>query len=118
MPYFAEWLADRGFEVIEAPYAFSGQGDALAYGDRLLTAYGQRTDERMLRVLARELDYEVVPLRTAGCRWYDLDLAVGVIAPACWRTARTPSTHPACGPCAASGPTWSRCPPRRPRGSR
>ncbi|KND42884.1 dimethylarginine dimethylaminohydrolase family protein [Streptomyces stelliscabiei] len=81
VPYFAEWLADRGFEVIEAPYAFSGQGDALAYGDQLLTAYGQRTDERMLRVLARELDYEVVPLRTAGCRWYDLDLAVGVIAP-------------------------------------
>ncbi|MFI6726000.1 arginine deiminase-related protein [Streptomyces sp. R-74717] len=81
IPYFQEWLADRGFEVIEAPYAFSGQGDALACGDLLLTGYGQRTDERMLGVLARELNYEVVPLRTVSPRWYDLDLAVGVIAP-------------------------------------
>ncbi|WP_226962565.1 hypothetical protein [Streptomyces sp. C8S0] len=75
-------MADRpGFEVIEAPHAFSGQGDALACGDLLLTGYGQRTDERMLGVLARELDYEVVPLRTVSPRWYDLDLAVGVVAP-------------------------------------
>ncbi|GAA2556760.1 MULTISPECIES: dimethylarginine dimethylaminohydrolase family protein [Streptomyces] len=81
IPYFRQWLADRGFEVVEAPYAFSGQGDALACGDLLLTAYGQRTDERMLEVLARELDYEVVPLRTVSSRWYDLDLTVGVIAP-------------------------------------
>ncbi|GGN93979.1 amidinotransferase [Streptomyces albiflavescens] len=79
IPYFQEWLANRGFEVVEAPYAFSGQGDALACGDLLLTGHGQRTDERMLPVLARELDYEVVPLRTLNSRWYDLDLAVGVI---------------------------------------
>jgi N-dimethylarginine dimethylaminohydrolase len=81
IPYFRQWLAGRGLEVIEAPYAFSGQGDALACGDVLLTGYGQRTDERMLAVLARELDYEVVPLRTVSSRWYDLDLAVGVICP-------------------------------------
>lgn len=81
VPYFKAWLADRRFEVIQAPHAFSGQGDALACGDLLLAAYGQRTDERMLKVLARELDYEVVPLRTVSPRWYDLDLAVGVIAP-------------------------------------
>jgi N-dimethylarginine dimethylaminohydrolase len=79
IPYFQEWLAGRGYEVIEAPYPFSGQGDALAFGHRLLTGHGQRTDQRMLDVLARELDYEVVPLQTVSERWYDLDLAVGVV---------------------------------------
>lgn len=79
IPYFREWLGARGYRVVEAPYAFSGQGDALAFGDLLLTGYGQRTDPRMHAVLARELDYEVVPLRTVSPRWYDLDLAVAVI---------------------------------------
>ncbi|WP_285729504.1 arginine deiminase-related protein [Nocardiopsis sp. ATB16-24] len=79
IPYFQEWLGQRGYRVVEAPYAFSGQGDALAFGDLLLTGYGQRTDRRMHAVLERELDYEVVPLRTVSSRWYDLDLAVAVI---------------------------------------
>lgn len=79
IPHFREWLTGRGIEAVEAPYAFSGQGDALAFGPLLLVGHGQRTDERMLPVLARELRREVVPLRTAGARWYDLDLAVGVI---------------------------------------
>ncbi|MCK8675986.1 MULTISPECIES: arginine deiminase-related protein [Streptomyces] len=81
IPYFRAWLEDHRYEIVEAPYAFSGQGDALACGDLLLAAYGQRTDGRMLPLLADELGYEVVPLRTAGERWYDLDLAVGVISP-------------------------------------
>lgn len=79
VPYFQEWLIGRGYEVIEAPYAFSGQGDALALGDLLFAGYGQRTDLRMHAVLARELGYEVVPLHTVSPRWYDLDLAVAVI---------------------------------------
>lgn len=81
IPYFRAWLTERRYEVVTAPYAFSGQGDALACGDLLLAAHGQRTDARMLDVLAGELDYEVVPLRTSGARWYDLDLAVGVVSP-------------------------------------
>ncbi len=81
MSYFQEWLVDRGYDVAEAPYPFSGQGDALACGDLLLAGYGQRTDERMHDVLADELGYEVVPLRTVGPRWYDLDLAVAVVEP-------------------------------------
>jgi len=79
LPYFHEWLVKRGFDVIEAPYPFSGQGDALACGEVLLAGYGQRTDRRMHDVLARVLGYEVVPLRTVSPRWYDLDLAVGVV---------------------------------------
>ncbi|WP_327001841.1 arginine deiminase-related protein [Dactylosporangium sp. NBC_01737] len=79
--YFQEWLVDRGFDVLEAPYPFSGQGDALACGDLLFAGYGQRTDQRMHRVLAEELGYDVVPLRTVGPRWYDLDLAIAVVEP-------------------------------------
>ncbi len=79
IPYFQQWLAGRGYEIIKAPYAFSGQGDALAFGDLLLAGYGHRTDRRMHAILARELSYEVVPLRTVSPRWFDLDLAVAVI---------------------------------------
>jgi N-dimethylarginine dimethylaminohydrolase len=79
MPYFREWLTGHGYEVIEAPHAFSGQGDALAFGDLLLAGHGHRTDRRMLAVLTRELGYETVPLCTVSPRWYDLDLAVAVI---------------------------------------
>jgi N-dimethylarginine dimethylaminohydrolase len=78
-PHHRAWLTSRGYQVLDAPYAFSGQGDALACGDLLLAGYGQRTDERMLDVLADHLGYQVVPLRTAGPQWYDLDLALAVI---------------------------------------
>ena len=81
LPYFQEWLINHDYEILEAPYPFSGQGDALVCGDLLLAGYGQRTDRRMHALLARELGYQVVPLRTVSPRWYDLDLAVGVVEP-------------------------------------
>ncbi|MET8849753.1 arginine deiminase-related protein [Amycolatopsis sp. NPDC004625] len=81
-PYHHEWFADNGFEVIESPYPFSGQGDALACGDLLLAGYGQRTDPRAHDVVAEFLGYGIVPLRTTGPRWYDLDLVVAVLGPA------------------------------------
>ncbi|HEY3463596.1 MAG TPA: arginine deiminase-related protein [Amycolatopsis sp.] len=80
-PHHRTWLRDNGFEVAETRYAFSGQGDALACGDLLLAAHGQRTDARAFRTLARHLDCEVVGLRTTSARWYDLDLAVAVVHP-------------------------------------
>jgi N-dimethylarginine dimethylaminohydrolase len=79
MPYFHKLLTGRGYEVVEAPFAFSGQGDALAFGDLLLAGCDHRTDRRIHALLARELGYEVVPLRTVSPRWYDLDLAMAVI---------------------------------------
>jgi N-dimethylarginine dimethylaminohydrolase len=84
IPYFRDWLEDDGREVLDAPYPFSGQGDALACGELLLAGYGQRTDRRMHGVLSEYLDYdadEIVPLRTVSAQWYDLDLAVAVISP-------------------------------------
>lgn len=80
-PYHQEWFSGNGFEVIRSPYRFSGQGDALACGDLLLAGYGQRTDPRAHDVVAEFLGYEIVPLRTTGPRWYDLDLVVAVLGP-------------------------------------
>ncbi|MEV7045650.1 arginine deiminase-related protein [Amycolatopsis sp. NPDC051061] len=80
-PHHRAWLESHEFEVASTRYAFSGQGDALACGPLLLAAHGQRTDIRAFRTLARHLDAEIVPLRTTSSRWYDLDLAVAVIAP-------------------------------------
>lgn len=73
------WLQHRGLEVLEAPYPFSGQGDALPCGDLLLAGHGQRTDRRMHAFLARHLGYDVVALQTVSPAWYDIDLAVAVI---------------------------------------
>lgn len=81
IPYVREWLVRHGVQVREAPFPFSGQGDALACGDLLLTGYGQRTDRRMLALLADYLGYQIVPLRTVSPLWYDLDLAVAVLTP-------------------------------------
>jgi N-dimethylarginine dimethylaminohydrolase len=84
IPYFRDWFADQGVEALEAPYPFSGQGDALACGDLLLAGHGQRTDVRMHGVLAEYLGYdadEIIPLRTVDEQWYDLDLAVAVVSP-------------------------------------
>lgn len=78
-PHHRIWLEDNGFDVADTRYAFSGQGDALACGDLLLAAHGQRTDVRAHRTLARHLGYELVSLRTTSPRWYDLDLAVAVV---------------------------------------
>ena len=78
-PHHRAWLESHEFEVASTPYAFSGQGDALACGPLLLAAHGQRTDIRAFRTLQQHLDYEIVPLRTTSSQWYDLDLAVAVI---------------------------------------
>lgn len=79
IPYMQAWLKQEEFEVLEAPFEFSGQGDALVCGHRLLAGYGRRTDRRMHAVLADVFGHEIVPLHTVDDRWYDLDLAVGVI---------------------------------------
>ncbi len=77
--YFRTWFQEHEFDVHDAPYPFSGQGDALPCGARLLLGHGHRTDRRMDAVLADLLGYQVVPLRTVSEQWYDLDLAVAVI---------------------------------------
>jgi N-dimethylarginine dimethylaminohydrolase len=79
IPHFRRWLCVHGFDVVDAPFPFSGQGDALPCGNLLLAGHGQRTDRRTLGFLAEYFNYDVVPLRTVAPQWYDLDLAVAVL---------------------------------------
>jgi N-dimethylarginine dimethylaminohydrolase len=81
LPHYRRWFAERGYDIIDAPYRFSGQGDALAFGSRLFAGWGWRTDPAMLPVIADELGYDIVPVRTTSDRWYDIDLAIAVITP-------------------------------------
>ncbi len=91
-------LEAEGFEVIPAPFLFSGQGDALPCGDLLFAGQTYRTDPQMHQFLADELGYEVVGLETVpeidysgnavinkvtglpNSYFYDIDLALSVIS--------------------------------------
>lgn len=97
--YAREALEAAGFEVIPAPFRFSGQGDALPCGNLLFAGQTYRTDPRMHQFVADELGFEVIPLQTipaldtngvpiinAVTGWpdsffYDIDLALSVLTP-------------------------------------
>lgn len=81
LPHYEAWLKKAGYEVIRAPYLFSGQGDALPCGDMIFAGSEWRTDPRMHDFIRNTLGYEVISLHTISNRWYDIDLAIGVINP-------------------------------------
>jgi N-dimethylarginine dimethylaminohydrolase len=96
-PYARKTLEKLGLAVIEAPYRFSGQGDALPLGNRLFTGSHYRTDPRMHQFLADTLGYEVISLETVPATdeaghpvtnkitgwpdsfFYDIDLALSIL---------------------------------------
>src|SRR5690606_200451 len=80
-PHYRKWYQENGFEVIEPPYRFSGQGDALPCGNLAICGTGWRTDVRMHQLIADNLGYEIVPVHTVSDEWYDIDLAVAIISP-------------------------------------
>jgi len=80
-PHYREWYKRHGWEVIEPPALFSGQGDALPCGDRLLIGTGWRTAPELHKFVADNLGYDVVSLQTTGPEYYDIDLAVAVLRP-------------------------------------
>ena len=107
IPYVRTWLRQCGYDVLDAPYPFSGQGDALRCGTVMLAASGQRTDRRMHPVLADHLGLEVVALHIF---WPAL------VRPGPGRRGRRQPTHPgvlprscsialACTRCMSSGST-------------
>lgn len=97
--YARQALEDEGFEVIPAPYHFSGQGDALPCGDLLFAGQTYRTDPRMHQFIAEHLGFDVISLETvpvvdASGRmiineitgwpdsfFYDIDLALSILTP-------------------------------------
>ncbi len=98
-PYAKKALEDLGKHTIEAPYHFSGQGDALPCNDLLFMGTTYRTDPRMHAFVAEKLGYRVISLQTVPSRdangvpvinpvtgwpdsfFYDLDLALSVLTP-------------------------------------
>lgn len=97
--YAREALEAEGFEVIPAPFKFSGQGDALPCGNLLFTGQTYRTDVRMHTFIGDELGFEVISLETVPVLdqngqpvinkvtgwpdsfFYDIDLALSVLTP-------------------------------------
>ncbi|MEO5627534.1 MAG: arginine deiminase-related protein [Candidatus Saccharimonadales bacterium] len=97
-PHAKKILRDHGKTVIEAPYRFSGQGDALPCGNRLFMGTTYRTDPRMHNFIAEKLGFQVISLQTIpsikdgvpvinqvtgwpDSFFYDLDLALAVLTP-------------------------------------
>lgn len=98
-PFAQKALKAHGKELIEAPYRFSGQGDALPCGDLLFMGTTYRTDPQMHHFIAEQLGYRVISLQTIPSRdangmpitnavtgwpdsfFYDLDLALSVLRP-------------------------------------
>ncbi len=83
------WLEEAGYEVTDCPFLFSGQGDALPTATgAVIKGRGWRSDPRSDDFVRDTLGYEVIPVQTISDEWYDLDLAVAVIAPGviavCW----------------------------------
>ncbi len=96
-PYARSTLERLGFEIIEAPHNFSGQGDALPCGNLLFCGSYYRTDPRMHSFIADKLGYEVIGLQAVpqiddkgqqiinsvtgwpDSFFYDIDLAIAVL---------------------------------------
>lgn len=97
-PYAKAALQKLGFETIDCPFRFSGQGDALPCGDLLFMGTTYRTDPKTHAFVAEQLGYQVISLQTVPVRsngvpvinavtgwpdslFYDLDLAVSILSP-------------------------------------
>lgn len=94
-------LQERGIEVIHVPEGlrFSGQGDALPYGNYLFCGSGYRADSEAQQFAAEQLGYDRIQLQTVAklddtghpvvntvSGWpdsffYDIDLALAIIRP-------------------------------------
>ncbi|MGZ5819592.1 MAG: dimethylarginine dimethylaminohydrolase family protein, partial [Burkholderiaceae bacterium] len=76
-PYFAQWFANHGFEVLVMPadVPFEGAGDALL--DRqsplLWLGYGHRSSIQCVPLLIDRLDIDIEPLKLINDRFYHLD---------------------------------------------
>jgi N-dimethylarginine dimethylaminohydrolase len=83
--FFIRWMSRNGFQTKFLPKdvvgAFEGEGDALFYGDLLLTGFGQRSDETACLAVGKLLGVEVLPLRLTDSRWYHLDTCLIPITP-------------------------------------
>lgn len=82
VPFVKSWLVANDYEVVECPYLFSGQGDALPTGTgAVIKGRGWRSDPKSDDFIAEFLGYRVISVQTIGPEWYDDDLTIGVLRP-------------------------------------
>jgi N-dimethylarginine dimethylaminohydrolase len=80
--FMRKWLESAGFEVIDCPYRFSGQGDAIPTGTGAVIKGRQwRSDPKSDDFIKDALGYEIIPIHTVSDAWYDDDLVFGAIKP-------------------------------------
>ena len=74
-PWFREWFASHGYDVLDLAggWSFEGFGDALPYGERIFAGYRFRSDIQSHVALATLLGREVLSLELVDSRFYHLD---------------------------------------------
>lgn len=72
----AEWLAARGWDVAPLPegVVFEGFGDALPFGDAVVTGWSARSSRSASEALARMLNRHTLGLQLRNPRFYHADL--------------------------------------------
>lgn len=81
-PLYADWLARRGFRVVEGTRNNEGEGDFLLVGDVVYAGTGFRSDPGSHAEVSRLLGREVATLHLVDPRFYHLDTAFAVLDPA------------------------------------
>jgi N-dimethylarginine dimethylaminohydrolase len=74
-PFFEEWFAKRGHEIVRLPEQlfFEGEGDALFCGEALFCGYRFRSDIRAHQWLGSLLGCLVISVELVDSRFYHLD---------------------------------------------
>jgi N-dimethylarginine dimethylaminohydrolase len=75
-PLYLKWLADHGFETLEASFVNEGEGDFLTLDDVILAGTGFRTDVAAHMEAQEFLGRPVVTLRLVDPKFYHLDTAL------------------------------------------
>ena len=78
-PAYADWLAERGYQVTLAEAINEGEGDYLTTASALLAGTGFRTDPGSHAEAARLFGRPVHTLRLVDPRYYHLDTALAVL---------------------------------------
>ena len=77
VPHYVAWFKDHGYAVAELPEGVhhEGAGDALPFGQVLLSGYRFRSDAAAHVALSRLTRVPVRPVELSDSRFYHLDLA-------------------------------------------
>jgi N-dimethylarginine dimethylaminohydrolase len=92
-PHFTAWFASRGYRIDEIPghLAHEGAGDALPFGDTLVSGYRWRSDAGAHHVLTTLTNVAVRSVELTDERFYHLDITFcplddrhAMVTPAVW----------------------------------